>query len=106
MYWVTRVLGILFATAPFLLNYTNNSGALWTSLILGAITILLSFLQARSKKFLSWEYWTAGAAGIAAIIAPFLLGYTHISQAVVISIVLGLLLSFSAITELFIDQSN
>lgn len=106
MYWITGLLGVAFAAAPFLLGYSDNSAALWTSVVLGGITVLVSYLESAAGKYQRWEYWVAGVAGVGAIVAPYAFGYGNITQAVVISVVIGLLLAFSSVTELFIDRGG
>ena len=38
MYWLTGVLGLILVVAPFIMGYTENLAALWTSIILGKTT--------------------------------------------------------------------
>lgn len=106
MYWITGLLGVAFAVTPFILGYSDNSAALWTSMVLGGITVVVSYLESAAGKYQRWEYWVAGIAGIGAIVAPFVLGYGYITQAVLISVVIGVLLAFSSGTELFMGKTS
>lgn len=36
-YWVAGILGIVAIAAPFVLNFSNHTNAMWTSVIAGAL---------------------------------------------------------------------
>ena len=40
--WVNTVIGLWLIAAPFILNYTRLSSALWNDIIVGIITVVLS----------------------------------------------------------------
>ncbi len=40
--WLTGLIGIWFLFSPWAYNFSSNSGALWNSVIFGAITIVLA----------------------------------------------------------------
>ncbi len=42
--WITVILGIWLIVAPFILRYTTNPVAMWTSIITGAIVAILAYL--------------------------------------------------------------
>lgn len=96
MYWITGVLGLALIIAPFVMNYSNNPAALWTSIILGAIVLLVSAYKAWAKDEARWEYMVAGIAGLLAVFAPFILGFSALTTAMWTSIILGGLLAFLA----------
>ncbi len=101
MYWATGILGILLIIAPFVLGYSGNSGALWTGVILGAITLIVSLIKAFAHDVSQWEYWVTGLMGILAIIAPFVLGFTAVSVAMWASIILGVITLILSAVVLF-----
>lgn len=76
MYWFTALLGVVFITAPFLFQYSSDTIALWISLVVGAVLVVMSLLEAVFEDRDTWEYWVAGGAGIVAILAPFILGFS------------------------------
>ena len=43
--WIDGILEILAIIAPFVLGYTDLAGAMWTSIILGAITVIVSAID-------------------------------------------------------------
>ena len=102
MYWITGFLGLALGIAPFVLGYSDNTSAMWTSVALGAIVLLVSAYGAfvdDSKA--SWEYWVAGIVGLLAVIAPFVLGFSTLTIALWTTIVLGAVMAILAGYELF-----
>lgn len=89
MYWIVGLVGVAFGVAPWVFSYTDNTAALWTSIGLGVLTVLAAGYKAIVKDTANWEYWAAGIVGVAAIIAPFALGFSTLTAALWTSIVIG-----------------
>jgi uncharacterized membrane protein len=106
MHWLTGILGLGLAVAPFVLGYSNNSPAMWTGVILGVVVVVLSVLEAMDESKSKWEYWAAGIAGLAAIVAPFVFGFSSITWALWITVGIGLLILLVAGYEVFAEQSR
>lgn len=79
MYYLTGLLGLVLIIAPFILGYSDNSAALWTSIGIGAILTVTSVLEWTADGTQMWEYWVVGLAGLAAVIAPFILGFSFMT---------------------------
>lgn len=101
MYWLTGILGVALAIAPFVLGYTSQPAALWTSIIAGLGVVMVSVLEATAHDKENWEYWIAGILGIAALAAPFVLGFNTITTAMWTSVIAGGLIAVFAGTRLF-----
>ena len=101
MYWVTGVLGFILAIAPFIFGYQGNAVALWTSLVIGIATIVISWIEGVKADREQWEYWTVGVLGIIAIVAPFVLGFNGYNTPMWTNVVLGVLLAIFAGSRLF-----
>ncbi|HXF61917.1 MAG TPA: SPW repeat protein [Caldilineaceae bacterium] len=101
MYWVTGLLGLLLGIAPFVLGYSNNQTAMWTSIVLGLVVVLASLFEATDTKKAKWEYWVAGIAGLLAVIAPFVFGFGVITMAVWSMVILGALILILSGYEVF-----
>jgi hypothetical protein len=101
MYWVTGILGLILGVAPWTFGYSNNIVALWTSLIVGAATNIVSIVEAANANRQTWEYWTAGVLGLIAIIAPFVFGFGNYANAMWSSVVLGILIAIFAGSKAF-----
>lgn len=98
MYWVTGVLGLILAAAPWIFGYSADIGALWTSVIVGAATVVVSLIEGAQADHEAWEYWAAGILGVVAIIAPFVLGFSVFATAMWSTVILGALIAiFSGI---------
>ena len=104
MYWITGILGLAFALAPFLFGYSNNSAALWTSLLVGGATAVVSWFEGVQQGREAWEYWTAVTLGVIAIIAPFMFGFGGHMTAMWTSVITGILISFFAVSRLTTKQ--
>jgi hypothetical protein len=89
MYWLTGVLGIAMGVAPFVMGYSDNQAALWTSIVLGAVVLLASAIEGADLNKSQWEYWVVGLAGILAVIAPFVFGFGALTMAVWTVMALG-----------------
>lgn len=101
MYYLTGLLGLVAIAAPYFLNYSSNLTALWTSLIFGAVLVVVSVLEGLAQDKESWEYWVAGIAGMAAILAPFTLGFTALAEALWTLLVVGMITIIAAVARLF-----
>lgn len=104
MYWLTGVLGIVLTFSPFVFGYSENTFALWTSVILGGTSIVMSVFEGATGGKGRWEYWVVTIAGFAAIAAPFVLGFGAIQAAMLTSVAVGLLLSYVAGSALYYDR--
>ncbi|MCB0163962.1 MAG: SPW repeat protein [Anaerolineae bacterium] len=96
MYWLTGVLGLILVIAPFIVGYSENLAALWTSLILGLIVVAVSFYKALSKDTARWEYGVAAVMGLAAVFAPFIFGFSAMATAMWTVIILGAIIALLA----------
>lgn len=101
MYWLTGVLGLVLILAPFGFGYSANATALWSSVILGAVVALASGYRAVARGMAIWEYWVAGIAGLLAVVAPFVLGFSAQATALEASIVLGAFVAILSATQVF-----
>lgn len=102
MYWLTAIIGLLFAGAPFVLGYADNQPALWTSLIVGAGVVVAAAFEAAERDKDPIEYWLTGLLGIAAVAAPFVFNFDGVSAAMWTSLIGGGLLAVSAFGRLLV----
>lgn len=93
MYWITGILGLAFVIAPFVLGYSGDSSALWTTIVLGAAIVVVSGYKAFADKMGKWEYWAAGICGLLAVIAPFVLGFNAQTTALWATLALGVIVA-------------
>lgn len=105
MNWLIGFLGLLAIIAPYALGYSGDNVALWTSLIIGGVFIVSSIWEGFAAGRERWEYWLAGTAGVGAILAPFVLGFSGIASALWTMIIVGVLAVIAAWTKLFPDRT-
>lgn len=96
MYWTTGILGLALAVAPFVLSYSDNTAALWTSVLVGGATIVVSLIEGLQADREQWEYWIAGILGVVAIAAPFALDFSNHATAVWTTVIAGTLIALFA----------
>lgn len=101
MYWATGILGLVLAAAPWLFGYSDNTSALWTSLLIGGATIVVSWIEGAKEGREAWEYWIAAILGLVAIAAPFALGFGGLTMAMWTSVIAGALIAVFAGAKLF-----
>jgi hypothetical protein len=89
MFWATGVLGVLLFIAPWVLGYSGNPTAFWSSIVLGALIVVFSLIKGLVHDATNWDYWLTGILGILAIIAPFVLGFSSLSGALYACVILG-----------------
>lgn len=106
MYLIIGFLGLLSIIAPFVLNYNQDIVALWTSLIVGAVLIVTSVLEGFAADKDRWEYWVAGIAGVGAILAPFVLGFSGLAAALWTLIIVGAVTVLAAWTKLYPGRTS
>lgn len=104
MVWLTGLLGVLLGLAPFVLGYRDNTAAMWTSMILGAVVIVAALVEVLDVRKAKWEWWVAGIAGILTIVAPFAFGFTAPMVALSTTIILGALIVILSGYEVFFVQ--
>jgi uncharacterized membrane protein HdeD (DUF308 family) len=104
MYWITGILGLAFAIAPFVLGYSANMIATWTSVILGLVVIVTSAVEYFRADKEQWEYWVAAIVGLLAVVAPFVLGFGSQTGAMWTSVIAGVLLVITAGSKIWTGQ--
>ncbi len=106
MHWIISLLGDLLLIAPFILGFSANTPALWTCIVLGVVVTLSAGYKAVAKDEAKWEVVVAGIAGVLAVLAPFILGYSSNATAMWTSIILGLVVAVLAGWDYFRSRKN
>jgi hypothetical protein len=79
---------------------------MWTSVVLGVAVVILSIIEGIDEGKGQWEYWAVGIAGLAAVIAPFVFGFSTLTWAMWVMVALGLLMLFVSGYEVFTEQTT
>lgn len=110
MYVITGLLGAALTLAPWVLNYSGDNAAMWTSVIVGGLVVLVSvakgLLMETEGENAKWEYWVAALAGVAAIAAPFVFGFTALTAALWTTIIVGALVVIASGYEVIVTDPN
>ncbi|MFO7170430.1 MAG: SPW repeat protein [Chloroflexota bacterium] len=101
MYWLEAVLGLALIAAPFALGYRDNPAALWGSIVIGLIVVLISGYRAYKHETERWEGWVGVVAGVAAILVPFIFGFSAVATALWSFVVIGLLIAILSGYDLY-----
>lgn len=101
MYWLEAVLGLAFIAAPFALNYRDNPTAMWASVLIGGVVLLVSLYRAYRRQPERWEGWVDVAAGVVAILVPFVFGFSALATAVWAFVLIGMLIAIVSGYELY-----
>ncbi|MEN9934040.1 MAG: hypothetical protein RLZZ387_619 [Chloroflexota bacterium] len=104
MYWLEAVLGLALIAAPFALGYRDNTYAFWASIVLGAVVTLVSAYKAYARPTERWEGWVDVVAGVAAILVPFLFGFSALATALWAFVVIGVLIAILSGYDLYTSR--
>jgi hypothetical protein len=104
MYWLETVLGLALIAAPFALGYRDNSAALWASIVIGAVVVAVSGYKAYTQKTERWEGWVNVIAGVAAVLVPFIFGFSALATALWASVFIGILIAALSGIALFTER--
>lgn len=106
MYWLTGILGFALAVAPFMLGYSDQRMAMWSGVVLGMVVVLASIFEAMDTSKAKWEWWVAGLAGLLAVIAPFVFGFSTMAIALWTTIGFGVVVLLLAGYEVFFVEEQ
>jgi hypothetical protein len=82
------VLGVWLMITPFLLGYSNVA-MLWTSVVVGAMVVILAWMRMANPASAAWKSWTNALLGLWMTAAPFVLGAAGSKTTLWNSIIVG-----------------
>lgn len=105
--WLVAIIGAWLIITPWIYGFSSHSGADWTSVIAGAITLVLGIWAASLPKstatWANWENWTTFAMGIWFIIQPWSVGIASFAGNTWNDVILGIVI---AILDLWVMGQN
>ena len=104
MDYIISAAGLLLAVAPWIFRFSSNTTAMVISLVLGAVICVAAGYRALSKDAHKWEEWTVVVAGVLAIAAPFIFGFS--TPALWSSLILGVIAAVLAVYQAFKTQGG
>lgn len=105
--WLNALIGVWFIISPWTLNYSSDSGALWLSIIGGAILLIVSVWAASSDSGTgrgAWQNWIALLMGVWFIIEGPIFGLA--SGALWTNLILGVIALILAILAMSGSKSG
>ncbi len=107
MHWINALIGIWFLISPWTLGYSQSAGAVWYSVVFGAILLIVSFwaaVQLDPKGWSSWPCWIALIMGILFIIGSF--SWNLSTAATWIDVILGVVVVILDLIAMGVAQSQ
>jgi hypothetical protein len=49
--WLSAIIGLWFVISPWVFDFVSNSGAMWNSIVFGAIVFILTAWKAITDKY-------------------------------------------------------
>jgi hypothetical protein len=87
--YLNALIGVWFIIAPWVIGFSDQSGALWSSIIFGIIQIIVSLWGTDKPGWNSWQNWISVITGVWFVIFPFI--YSLTNEEVWSSVILGLI---------------
>ena len=87
---INLILAALLFVSPWGLRYSNEtpaSQAAWIGGVVIAVVAIAAIVQ-----FAEWEEWLTMLLGAAVIVAPWVVGYSNVANAVAADVILGALI--------------
>jgi len=88
--WAELVLGVWLFFSPWLLSYSDVTGAATNAHIIGAAIVVLSLIELYTWE--RWEEWINLVLGVWLIISPWVLGFSIVGRPTQNMVVLGILM--------------
>ena len=90
MFWITALVGLALALAPWVLGYSDHLTARWASVLWGLVVFVASAsgLLGRPTRE-RWEYWALALVTLGAIASPVVLGYSNHAEPAWSALILG-----------------
>jgi hypothetical protein len=95
---VNALIGVWFIIAPWIVGFSDNSGAVWTNVIFGLIQLVVSFWGYEKPGWCAWQNWVSTITGLLFIIFPF--AFTLTNGEVWSSVILGLITTIFSLWNL------
>jgi hypothetical protein len=99
---VNAVLGIWVIVSPWALGFEGSSMAMSNAVIVGLALVAAALGAAFVPR--AWEEWTEAALGLWLVVAPWILGFSAIRDAMLSTTIAGLVVLALALWTLLTDK--
>ncbi|QQE78995.1 SPW repeat protein [Alicyclobacillus sp. SO9] len=105
--WTVAIIGAWFIISPWVFGFSNHAGAVWTSVIAGAIQLIVAIwaaaLPESTADWSNWQNWTSLIMGIWFIIQPWSVGISSMTGNTWNDVILG---AITVLLDLWIMGEN
>lgn len=105
--WTVAIIGAWFILTPWVFGFSGHTGAVWTSVIAGAIQLIVAIWAAALPKSTAtwgnWQNWTSLAMGVWFIIQPWSVGIGNFAGNAWNDVILGVIV---VILDLWVMGQN
>lgn len=87
---LAALIGIWFIISPWVFDYANNTAALWTSVVIGAVQLIVSawaMAKSNSSGWNVWQTWISLLTGIWFVVQAFV--YSFDNATIWVTFILG-----------------
>ncbi|MED1203810.1 SPW repeat protein [Heyndrickxia acidicola] len=95
---LNALFGVWFLLAPWILDFSGQTGAMWTSVIIGLVQFIAALWSYNKSGWGTWQDWVTFITGVWFIIFPF--AYSLNGSVEWISVILGLLTAIFSLWNL------
>jgi hypothetical protein len=90
-YWqdvVNCLLGVALFFSPWAFGFATDQPAAWNAYVVGAVIAVMAL--SAMVAFHDWEEWVSVALGAWLVVSPWILGFTALTSATLIHVVVGI----------------
>jgi len=98
------VLGVCLALTPWVLGFAGEPAAAWNAWLVGAAIAVVAV--GAFLAFRPWEGWVKFALGVWAIVAPWLLGFSHVDSAIYAHVIVGVMVAALSAIEIWVGRNR
>jgi hypothetical protein len=98
------IAGFCLFVAPWVLAFTATGAAAWNAWIVGAVVALVAL--GALVAFSAWEEWVNLVLGAWDFVAPWVLGFTAVTGAFAIHLIVGALVAILAAVRLWLVHNR
>jgi hypothetical protein len=88
---VNVLAGLWMIISPFVLGYSNLSGALWSDVIVGIAIAVVAAIRAGGAVDQPWLSWVNALLGAWLIVSPWVLGFADSANALWNNVIIGVI---------------
>jgi hypothetical protein len=96
---INALLAAFLFFSPWLIGFTDVEPAFWNTWVCGPLIGILAITAVNALY--EWEEWTNAALGLWTLVAPWVLGFSHVPGAMGTHVGVGLAIAVLAAVELW-----